>query len=163
MNEIMLCRALRKFVAEATKGVQMPDEKGVMRPLTVVDGYLDRSGEDPSPFVLIRPKSVSAEEEMTTGKVELIVVCRNEGKDHLGDITRPMSGYEDCLTIVHRIRRALMTLPNRVLDRRYVLSLPVSWTVHDADRFPYWQVDMTTSWEWHSPVITETLGEEVFG
>lgn len=166
MNELMLCRALRELIAKATSGIQMPDEKGIMRPVTVVDGYLPRRADDipdPFPFVIVRPKEVSAVEELTTGTIELIVGCRYTGEDDFGDVTQPMNGYADCLNIVHRIRQALMNLPNRVLDKRYELTLPVKWVVHDDATFPFWQVDVTTTWEWFSPVALETLNSETFG
>ena len=155
-NELM--RAIRELVAEAVKNFALPTKpergaaEGELRAPQVINGYLPpkRSGsKDDFPFVLVRADEGVTDAECTEVQVSIIVGTYSEDYD----------GHEYCLNIMSRIREALCTLPDSTLANRYILQLPVKWSGYAEQPYPYWQIDMQTSWLILTP---QPISKEVF-
>lgn len=154
MVENELCRAIRELVADAVKDFALPtkpearDVEGELRAPTVINGYLPpkRSGvPDDFPFVVVRADEGTTDNEGTEVQVSIIV----------GSYTQEYDGHEYCLNVMTRIRTALCSLPLGTLKNRYVLQLPVKWSGYAEQPWPYWQIDMTTTWLIHAPQTIE--------
>lgn len=154
MVENELCRAIRELVADAVKDFALPtkpearDAEGELRAPTVINGYLPpkRSGADNDfPFVVVRADEGTTDDEGTEVQVSIIV----------GAYTEEYDGHEYCLNVMNRIRTVLCSLPFGTLKNRYVLQLPVKWSGYAEQPWPYWQIDMTTTWLIHAPQTIE--------
>lgn len=154
MVENELCRAIRELVTDAVKDFALPtkpearDAEGELRAPTVINGYLPpkRSGApDDFPFVVVRADEGTTDNEGTEVQVSIIV----------GSYTQEYDGHEYCLNVMNRIRTALCSLPFGTLKGRYVLQLPVKWSGYAEQPWPYWQIDMTTTWLIHAPQTIE--------
>lgn len=157
MIENNLAKALREFIKEAIKEFRLPVENpepikdGDIRAPQVINGYLPpkRSGDkDDFPFVIVRPERGTSERTATTITVSIIIGCYAESYD----------GHEYCLNVMARIRNALCSMPNNILAKKYVLSLPITWDMAQDQPYPQWQLDMSTQWEFNTP---QAIFEEV--
>lgn len=81
-------------------------------------------------------------------------ITREEAKK-LGVYLLPMpfivDGHEYCLNVMARIRTALCSLPGMVLANRYRLQHPIKWSTYAEQPYPYWQLDMQTTWDIRTP------------
>lgn len=150
MVENELTRAIRALVAEAVKDFALPtkpergSEEGVPRAPKVVNGYLPpkRSGqEDDFPFVLVRAEEGATDLDSTEVKVSIIV----------GTYSEEFDGHEHCLNVMSRIRTALCSLPGMTIAHRYRLQHPIKWNTYGEQPYPYWQLDMQTTWNIRTP------------
>lgn len=162
MVEIELCRALRSFIEDAVKDLQLPaeptseqvktgeaekaakDEYAFRRVPKVVNGYLPPKRSQQAqdfPFIVVRPDEGDADRESARVTVSIIFGAYSEAAD----------GYEHCLNMMVRVRNALMALPCLTLDERYQLRETVSWQNFAEQPWPYWQIDMKTHWQVQSP------------
>lgn len=164
MQENELCQAVEDFIGQLLKDFKLPafekpdgDEDNWNEQKTalpkIVDGYLppkrSQSTED-FPFVLVRLQSSEATHEMTTATV--LVACCVYSKLSIG--------YRHAVNMATRIRDALLNLPNDVLAKRFLLDGPIRLKNYDDQAWPYWQVDLTTTWKFQAPPInTPYLGE----
>jgi hypothetical protein len=69
------------------------------------------------------------------------------------------SGYQDCLNMVEQLETALIQF--RVIDEAYPLLMPVEWRLVEADTFPHFIVEMTTSWQVPAARPWPTLAESI--
>lgn len=154
MVENELCRAIRDLVADAVKDFALPvkavgqNAEGELRAPTVINGYLPpkrAKAPDDFPFVVVRADEGTTDNEGTEVQVSIIV----------GSYTQEYDGHEYCLNVMTRIRTALCSLPSMTLKKRYVLQLPVKWSGYAEQPWPYWQIDMTTTWLIHAPQTIE--------
>lgn len=154
MVENELCRAIRELVADAVNDFALPTKpvgqnaEGELRAPTVINGYLPpkrAKAPDDFPFVVVRADEGTTDGEGTEVQVSIIV----------GAYTEEYDGHEYCLNVMTRIRTALCSLPFSTLKNRYVLQLPVKWSGYAEQPWPYWQIDMTTTWLIHAPQTIE--------
>lgn len=145
MVENELTRAIRELVAEAVKNFSLPTKpergsaEGDLRAPQVVNGYLPpkRTGQrDDFPFVLVRADEGATDQDSTEVRVSIIVGTYSEEYD----------GHEYCLNVMSRIRTALCSLPGMTLANRYRLKHPIKWSTYAEQPYPYWQLDMQTTW-----------------
>ena len=150
MVENKLTRAIRELVAAAVKNFALPTKpergfaEGELRAPQVVNGYLPpkRTGQkDDFPFVLVRADEGATDQDSTEVKVSIIVGTYSEEYD----------GHEYCLNVMARIRTALCSLPGMVLANRYRLQHPIKWSTYAEQPYPYWQLDMQTTWYIRTP------------
>ncbi len=150
MVENELTRALRGLCAEAVKNFALPtksergQEKEELRAPQIINGYLPpkRSGQkDDFPFVLVRADEGTTDQDSTEVQVSIIVGTYSEEYD----------GHEYCLNVMSRIRTALCSLPGMVLADRYRLKHPIKWSTYAEQPYPYWQLDMQTTWDIRTP------------
>lgn len=150
MVENELTRAIRELVAEAVKNFALPTkpergaDEGELRAPQIVNGYLPpkRSGaKDDFPFVIVRAEEGASDAESTEVQVSIIIGTYSEEYD----------GHEYCMNVMSRIRTALCSLPGMVLEHRYALKHPIKWTTYAEQPYPYWQLDMQTTWDIRTP------------
>lgn len=162
MVEIELCRALRAFIEDAVKDLQLPveptaeqiqngeaekaseDEYVFRRTPKVINGYLPpkRSQQvQDFPFIVVRPDEGDSDRESTRVTVSIIFGAYSQSGD----------GYEHCLNMMARVRNALMSMPFQTLDERYQLRDDISWQNFPDQPCPYWQIDMKTHWQVQAP------------
>lgn len=152
MTEILLSRALCDLIGEAIKDLSLPCPGGGVTVPRVFNGFVKfpQQESDGFPFVLVRPISSASDENSTSVEVGISVCAYYELNDD-GDY---VDGYEEAMNVASRVRQALFDLPGGCLDDRYVLSLPIRIVIGEEQAHPYWQVDMTTSWSFRAPEIT---------
>ena len=150
MIEIYLTKALREFIKTAVKDFRLPVEKGEIRPPQVINGFLppkqyiqpnQSEREDDFPFVVVRPDKAETDSGKTEVTVSIIIGCYSKDFD----------GYEYCLNVMSRIRNALSSMKNGVLDKKYILQFPFEWDIVPEQPWPQWQVDITTRWVFNAP------------
>jgi len=56
------------------------------------------------------------------------------------------SGYQDCLNITEALAIALTSYGWAALDEAYPLVLPMDWKLTEADTFPHFCSELTTTW-----------------
>lgn len=147
MIENHLTKALREKITEVVKDFRLPVKNGEPRPPTVINGYLPpkRTGaEDDFPFIIVRAESGKSEEETTTIDVAIVIGCYSKEYD----------AHEDCINVMTRIRLALASMENGVLDNRFVLQFPIEWNLMPEQPYPQWQLDIQTHWVYNTPQAT---------
>lgn len=111
------------------------------------------------PFIVLRPSEGEDDEEDSTAVVKLIcgVYTAQEVE----------GGVNDVMNMVDRCRRFL--LEQQILDGRYVLNLPVKWSLGDEEErnhpHPFYHGTILTTWS--VPPVNRLLSVEdeigVFG
>lgn len=153
-----LTTALIDFLQKtALKDLALPLENSAesdVGKLRFFDGYLPPKSENNDfPFVLVRPGSVEVNDELTT--VEMLIV--------VGTFSDLYDGYRDAVNVMERIRVALSSLPNRTLNARYNFEFPMKASVPDEQAYPYWQVEMQTTWSVRTPInVPPNNGENFY-
>ena len=152
MTEILLSRTLCDLISEAIKDLNLPCPEGDVTVPRVFNGFVKfpQQEADGFPFVLVRPILSTSDENSTSVEVGISICAYYELKDD-GEY---VDGYEEAMNVASRIRNALFDLPNGCLAECYVLSLPIRIVVGEEQAHPYWQVDMTTSWTFRVPEVT---------
>ncbi len=176
MVELELCRALRSFITDAVKDLQLPVEPP--QQILDADDYPEDEEtpetppEEPSPteeYANCRTPTVingylpPKENDVDRGKdFPFIVVRPDEATSTrestvatvsiiFGAYSQTSDGYEHCLNMMTRVRNALMSMPFLTLNERYILEDEVTWRNLSEQPYPYWQIDMTTKWTFISP------------
>ena len=152
-----LCSLLMALCAAATADFRMETPDGnAMKAPAIFDGYVPRKrsadGED-FPFVLIRPTGGSAGDEESSIDVKIIVGCASQDDN----------GYRYAINVAERIRIALVALPDRMLDRRFMLTMPVKWDLSDDQPWPSWLLSMDTQWTTRTPDLQISDVADVLG
>lgn len=177
MVELELCRALRAFVEDAVKDLQLPvepfeeildaeeypeedagpevkpkepsptEEYALCRTPKVFNGYLPYKDEDVEAYGRDFPFIVVRPEEAASTRDSTIVTVSLT----FGAYSQRTDGYEHCLNMVSRVRNALMSMPFLTLDDRYLLEDGITWRGETDQPKPYWFVVMTTRWIYRSP------------
>lgn len=150
MVELLLTRALRGYLSEVAQTIgAMPGQDELLRTPVVIDGYLPPKREDVdvdmAPQIIVRLDGATTEREAIEATVTIIVCCYSKATD----------GYANCLSIIERIRTALLKLPAQTLDYRYQLRFPIEWNNVDEQPYPQWQMSMTTRWVFYTPQIED--------
>lgn len=165
MQENDLCTEIREFLKQALMDFKLPAydktyngseddwEKQKTGIPKIVDGFLPPKRSDSAedfPCVVVRFQSSDTVREMTTAKV-LIACCV---------YSKLPNGYVNAVNLASRIRNLLLNLPDSVLAQRYILEPPVAMKLFEDQGWPYWQVDLTTTWSFQAvPIRTPKLGE----
>lgn len=145
MIENNLTQALIEKIEDVVRDFRMPVNSNERRCPTVLAGYLppkryDGTDED-YPFIVVRPDNGTSNRENTTMTVSIVIGC----------FTEDLNGFEDCVEVMTRIRAALASMPNGILDDRYILQYPITWDLLREQPYPQWQLNMETHWEYRSP------------
>ena len=152
MIEVNLITALQRFLESVVKDYDLPAVAGdgTWKAPAVINSYLPvtQDDSDDNPFVLVRAESGSAGQETISIKVAIIVGCH--------DPDQKQGGYNWALDIIARIRTALMGMENQVLKDidgrpRYQFIPEVTWENVSDQTWPYFQLQMMTSWQLRSP------------
>jgi hypothetical protein len=57
------------------------------------------------------------------------------------------SGYQDVLNMLEAMVSALTSFGQQAIDDAYPIILPIEWKMVDADTFPHYVGEMTTTWQ----------------
>lgn len=156
MLTLMLTRALLSHVRKVTQEYRYETPSGGAKAPVVIDGFMppkrDDNGSD-FPFVLIRPSEGKSDDEGSTATVQIII----------GAFSQDYNGYTWAMNIAQHIRHSLLSLPDRMLEKRFRLALPLSWQLDDEQPWPTWLITLTTTWNYFTPETVLSNPETVYG
>lgn len=149
-----LAQALISFIDEKLAEVRLPNKKGELEPIKVIDAYFDpEKYEDYDlPAVLIRTtaggQSDGEHSEERSASVEIV----------LGTYLKDHGDHKFAVAVIDRIEQAL--LKQRIIDHKYRLKLPLNWAVPESTEqpWPYWWATMTANY--YLPSIAEVKNED---
>lgn len=149
MVENELARDLRAYLADRLSSFTLPAQvvKGQpekRRTPQIVNGYLPpkrANASDDFPFVIVRAESGKSDQSSTSVDVVILVGCYTEAFD----------GHEDCINVMAKIRQALFDLRCGTLSRRYQFNGDLSWNLSPEQPWPYWELQISTSWTLIAP------------
>lgn len=90
------------------------------------------------PAVIVQVVGAKVEQEETTATVRILVNAYDEHPDG--------GGYQDVLNITEAIAQALTSFGQQAIDQAYPVVLPMEWKLVEADTFPHFIAEMTTTW-----------------
>ena len=150
MIEVNLITALQRFLEDAVKDYALPASDGNPKVPTIINGYLPvgQNDNDDNPFIIVRAVSSTADREAVAVEVALIIGCY--------DPQQNQDGFNRVLEITARIRTALMGMENQVLKDidgkpRYQFMPEITWENVSDQAYPYFQLQMMTSWRIRVP------------
>jgi hypothetical protein len=94
------------------------------------------------PAIIVQVISARVEIESTIVTLKIFVSAYDENPDS--------SGYQDVLNMIEAIALALTSFGQQGLDQAYVIQLPINWNLVEAETFPHFIGEMTTTWEFPS-------------
>ncbi len=147
MTENLLVTALARHLRTELHAFLLDDARGGEAAVSVHEGWLPaKHGEDNGdfPFVVVRPVEGSIGREGSQTTVELI--C--------GVYDMESTGWKTAVNVARRAMNALLLLPSGMLERRWMLAMPLEWKVAEEQPYPAWMVSVTTAWTARTP---ETL------
>lgn len=109
------------------------------------------------PFIVLRP--ATGEDGDDGSEITIKIICGIQTKEDAAPIE---AGVNDIQNMLDRCRRIL--LKNRILDKKYRLNLPLTWSNgDDTDKdhnqpHPYYVGVITTRWQ--MPAVVELLTQE---
>lgn len=116
---------------------------------TLFDGYLPpkfyKGNTAPDfPHIIVRPSNGSDDDESATEQVKFLIGAFSEEPD----------GYRWLMNTLERIRLDLQSRP--LLAKKYRMARPLQWQLFDDQPYPYWVMEVRTTWEIQLPQdITE--------
>lgn len=147
MTEHLLIDAVRKKVKDVVKDFRLETRfEEHPRCPTVFEGDLPpkrSNSTDDFPFVIVRFEESSSTNDEITASVLIVAGC----------FTEDLLGHRDCMNVLTRIRTALLTMPNGILDDRYILQPPIKITNLPEQPYPQWQINMETKWCFRAPEL----------
>lgn len=144
-----LTKAIRAMVKDVVKEYRLTTEnEGNPRCPTVFNGNLPpkrSSSLDDYPFVVVRFDESEGTNDEVTATVSIIAGCYTDIED--------IEGQEDCINVLSSIQTALLSMPNGILNGKYILQTPVKITNIPEQPYPQWQVNMETKWSFRAPEV----------
>jgi len=148
-----LLQAVLAVLTEETSEIRLQNKKRESVPLSIVRTYIDPTNyDDHMPAVFVRFTGWTQERlddgaEQRIGNVEIT----------LGVFLEEYSADEWASSLMDRIGHRLLS--NRIVDGKYRLVLPLTWTVNDNEDqpYPYWFATMPAAW--YMPAIGEETPE----
>jgi hypothetical protein len=105
------------------------------------------------PAIIVQVVSARVEIESTIVTLKIFVTAYDENPDS--------AGYQDVLNMIEAIALALTSFGQQGLDQAYVIQLPIIWNLIEADAFPHFIGEMSTTWEFPSGRPMPDLSERV--
>lgn len=116
---------------------------------TTPQGYTPTDIESNFPCVIVKLDDATDREEgtltQTRVNVRILVGTYDESPD--------CQGYRDVLNIIETVRQDLLTMPGRVLDKRYRLEMPMKNYLFDDQPWPIYFGQIETVWETGRPLM----------
>ena len=117
-------------------------------------GYSPADIESNFPCVVVKLDEATDREEGSLNaariNVRILVGTYDESAD--------CQGYRDVLNIIKMVRQDLLTMPARVLDKRYRLEMPMKSYLFDEQAWPIYFGQIETVWETGRPIMPPNLG-----
>jgi hypothetical protein len=92
-----------------------------------------------SPSVIVQAVGAKVEQQETLCTVRILVNVYDEHPDG--------GGYQDALNITEALAIALTSFGQQAIDKAYPIVLPLEWKLVEADAFPHYITEMTTTWQ----------------
>lgn len=120
---------------------------------TEPQGYSATDIESNFPCVIVKLDEVVDREEgvidATRVNVRILVGIYDESPD--------CQGYRDVMNIIETIRQELLTLPNRVLNKRYRLEMPLNSYLFEEQTWPIYFGQIESVWETGRPLMPKNF------
>jgi len=153
MNADALMENLEYALAEATKKLQLPTQKGEYTAPKIARGYLPaknpKSDQEDIPCVIVRLLGDETTDEDTTAQVKIICIAYSEDDEQ---------GWRELLTIMDPIKTYL--LEHRNIGGCYRIGLPMKRDIPEEQGPPEWYGTFTLNIE--IPTVQE-VNEDVRG
>lgn len=113
-------------------------------------GYTEADIEAYFPCIIVALDGTETKEEGTTDaykiKVKILVGIYDDAKD--------LQGYRDVLDILEKIRQYLLSMPNRILEGRYQLLMPLNTDLDSELTYPFYFGQLDTIFETARPLMS---------
>lgn len=177
MIELNLLDSLAEHLRELFKNYELPAKNGLLQTVKVFTQYLPQPSaitlkakadtdsivpqgytssdiESNFPCVIVKVDESTDSEEgtltQTRIRMRLLVGTYDESPD--------CQGYRDVLNIIETIRQSLETMPERVLDGRYRMEMPLTHALFDDQPWPIFFGQIYTEWETGRPLMPRNFG-----
>ncbi len=177
MTELNLLDALVARLTERFKGYELKAKSGLLQEVKVIPQYLPQPSavtvksddEDETiepqgytvtdieslfPCVIVKIGEVIDKEagalDQTHVNVQFIIGIYDDAKD--------CQGYRDVYNIIEVIRQDLLTMPDRVLDKRYRLEMPFTSGLVSEQEWPFYFGYIDSNWETGRPMLPPEFG-----
>ena len=91
------------------------------------------------PAIIVQAVAAKVEQPSTMVTVRILFNAYDENPDG--------GGYQDVLNMVEASAIALTSYGQQAIDQSYPIVLPLEWKLIEADCFPHFIAEMTTTWE----------------
>jgi hypothetical protein len=91
------------------------------------------------PAVIVQAVSAKIDTDVTHATVRILVNAYDESPDS--------AGYQDVQNLSEAIWLALTSFGQQAIDKAYPIVMPIEWKLIEADTFPHFIAEMTTTWE----------------
>ena len=118
------------------------------------EGYSPEDIESLFPCVIVKLDEATDKEEGSLDQTRIKVVFLIGTYDESPDC----QGYRDVLNIIETIRQELLSMPGRVLAKRYRLEMPLKNYLFDEQAWPVYFGVVESSWETGRPLMREPRG-----
>ena len=118
------------------------------------EGYSPEDIESLFPCVIVKLDEATDKEEGSLDQTRIKVVFLVGTYDESPDC----QGYRDVLNIIETIRQELLSMPGRVLAKRYRLEMPLKNYLFDEQAWPVYFGVVESSWETGRPLMREPRG-----
>ncbi len=179
MTELNLLDALVARLTELFRGYELPAKSGLLQNVKVIaqnlpkpsavsvktdtedesdseaidpQGYTVTDIESIFPCVVVRLGEMVDSEEGAAGQSRTSVQFSVGVYDSRED-ARDCQGYRDVLNIIEVIRQDLLSMPARILEKRYRLEMPFRSGLVDDDLWPLYFGYIDTVWETGRPMM----------
>jgi hypothetical protein len=105
------------------------------------------------PAVIVQAVAAKIDNDVTHATVRILVNAYDENPDS--------AGYQDVQNISEAIWMALTSYGQQGIDKAYPIIMPIEWKLIEADTFPHFIAEMTTTWE--LPSARPLPDSEIFG
>lgn len=183
MTQLGLIDALVEYLTELFRNYELKAKSGLLQTVKVFAQYLpqpkevevtvDDDDESESETQTVTPEGYSPEDieslfpcvivkfdEMTDReegpldqsliKINFLVGTYDESSD--------CQGYRDVLNIIETMRQELLSMPARVLAKKYRLALPMKSYLFEDSTFPVYFGVMESTWETGRPLMRNPRG-----
>ena len=179
MTELNLLDALVNRLCELFKNYELTAKSGLLQTVRVFAQYLpqpeavtSREDDDKDSPEAITPQGYTAAD--IESNFPCVIVKLDEATDReegslnatrinvrilVGtyDESPDCQGYRDVLNIIEAIRQDLLTLPARVLDKRYRLEMSLKSYLIDDSTWPIYFGQIETVWETGRPMMSPPI------
>lgn len=107
------------------------------------EGYGPADIEANFPCVIVKLEDTNIKEENTLDSVRINMRFLIGVYDDSPDC----QGYRDALNVIEKIQQFLLTLPNRILNHRYQLKMPMKSYLFEEQAWPIYFAQIETCWE----------------
>ncbi|MBR2208908.1 MAG: hypothetical protein IJ859_08910 [Synergistaceae bacterium] len=174
MIEINLLDALVAELSEVFKDYELPAKSGLLQNVKVFAQYLPQpsaievnndednneeiapQGYSPAdveanfPCIIVKLDDTTIKEEGTLDAVRINVRLLIGTYDDNPDC----QGYRDVLGIIEKTQQYLLSMPNRILQNRYQLQMPMKSYLFEEQAWPVYFGQIETVWETGRPLMS---------